>query len=63
MWTDNIHMVKTLHRTGPHWARTLKLDKEADINLKNNKNKTPLDGADKGSEVERLLLQLEQSAP
>ena len=40
----------------------LLLDNGADINLKNNKNKTPLDEAHKGSEVERLLLQLQQSA-
>ena len=34
-----------------------------DINLKNYSNKTPLDIADKGSEVESLLLLLQQSAP
>ena len=35
----------------------------ADINLKNYENKTPLDEAKEGSEVESLLLQLQQSAP
>ena len=39
-------------------AVRLLLDNKADINLKNNKNKTPLDYARKGSEVERLLQQL-----
>ena len=42
-------------------AVRLLLDNGADINLKNNKNKTPLDYARKGSEVESLLLQLQQS--
>ena len=40
----------------------LLMDNGADISIKNNLNKTPLDEADKGSEVERLLLQLQQSA-
>ena len=35
----------------------------ADINIKNGNNKAPLDVALKGTEVERLLLQLQQSAP
>ena len=39
------------------------LDNGADINLKNDDNKTPLDEAHKGSDVESLLLQLQQSAP
>ena len=43
-------------------AVRLLLDNGADINLKNDNNKTPLDIADKGSEVESLLLQLQQSA-
>ena len=43
-------------------ARLL-VDKGADINLKNNRNKTPLDNAFEGSEVERLLLELQRSAP
>ena len=42
-------------------ARLL-LDNGADINFKDKVNKTPLDEADKGSEVERLLLQVQQSA-
>ena len=41
----------------------LLLNERADINIKTNENKTPLDEARKGSEVERLLLQLQQSAP
>ena len=44
-------------------AVRLLLDNGADINLKNNCNKTPLDEARKGSEVESLLLQFHQSAP
>ena len=44
-------------------AVRLLLDNGADINLKNDDNKTPLDEARKGSEVESLLLQLQQSAP
>ena len=39
------------------------LDNGADINLKNDDNKTPLDEAHRGSDVESLLLQLQQSAP
>ena len=31
----------------------------ADVNIQNDSNKTPLDEARKGSEVERLLLQLQ----
>ena len=38
-------------------------DNGADINLKNNRNKTPLVEARKGSEIESLLLQLQQSVP
>ena len=35
----------------------------ADINIRNNHNQTPLDVARNGSEVERLLWQLQQSEP
>ena len=35
----------------------------ADVNIRNERNKTPLDDAEKGTEVERLLLQYQQSAP
>ena len=35
----------------------------AKINIKNNANKIPLDIADKGSEIESMLIQLQQSAP
>ena len=41
----------------------LLLDNGADINLKNDDNKTPLDVARKGSKIESMLLQLQQSAP
>ena len=44
-------------------AIRLLLDNGADINLKNDNNKTALDVARKGSEVESLLLLLQQSAP
>ena len=54
-----------------HWAARnnntevtrLLIDNGADINLKDNNNKAPLDEAREGSKVERLLLQLQQSAP
>ena len=39
------------------------IENGADVNLMNDVNKTPLDYADKGSEVERLLMQVQQSAP
>ena len=42
-------------------ARML-IDNGADVNL-TKENNTPLDVARKGSEVERLLVQLQQSAP
>ena len=44
-------------------AARLLMGNGADINLKNYENKTPLDEAKEGSEVESLLLQLRQSAP
>ena len=44
-------------------AVRLLLDNGPDINVKNIDNLTPLDEAQKGSEVESLLLQLQQSAP
>ena len=42
-------------------AARILIESGADVNLINNKNKTPLDLADKGSEVERLLMQAQQS--
>lgn len=44
-------------------AAQLLLNAGADINIKTNNNKTPLDEAPKGTEVELLLQQLQQSAP
>ena len=43
-------------------ARLL-LNAGADINLKNTDNKTPVDQAEEGSEVEHLLMKLQQSPP
>ena len=43
-------------------AAQLLLNNRADISLKNYCNKTPLDEAGKGSKIESLLLQLQQSA-
>ena len=54
-----------LHRAARHnntEVVRLLLDNGADINLKNDDNEIPLDVADKGSKVESLLLQLQQSA-
>ena len=67
---DVNRQTRHIEDTPLHWAAEynkteavrLLLDNGADINLKNNKNKTPLDYAHKGSEVESLLLQLQQSA-
>ena len=39
------------------------IENGADVNLMNYVNQTPLDLARKGSEVERLLMQAQQSAP
>ena len=61
---DNRRKETPLHKAARYnntEAVRLLLDNGADINLKNNKNKTPLDYARKGSEVESLLLQLQQS--
>ena len=55
-----LHLAARYNKTE---AVQLLLDNGADINLKNADNKTPLDVAPKGSEVESLLLQLKQSAP
>ena len=38
------------------------IDNGADVNLINDDNRTPVDEADTGSEVERLLQQVQQSA-
>ena len=55
-----LHMAADCNQTE---AVRLLLDNGADINLENNGNKTPLQVARKGSEIESLLLQLQQSAP
>ena len=55
-----LHMAADYNQTE---AVRLLLDNGADINLENNDNKTPLHVARKGSEIESLLLQLQQSAP
>ena len=55
-----LHMAAEYNKTE---AVRLLLDNGADINLKNDNNKTALDVARKGSEVESLLLLLQQSAP
>ena len=39
------------------------IENGADVNLMNYVNKTPLDYANKGSKVKRLLMQAQQSAP
>ena len=52
-------------KTPLHWAAQnnktevarLLIQNGADVNIRNKRNKTPLDDARKGSEVERLLLQ------
>ena len=62
--------IQTRYENTPlHWAARsnsteatrMLIDNGADVNLKNNDNKTPLDVARKGTEVERLLLQVQQS--
>ena len=55
-----LHYAAQLNNTE---AARLLMGNGADINLKNYENKTPLDEAKEGSEVESLLLQLQQSAP
>ena len=55
-----LHMAALYNNTE---AVRLLLDNGADINLINDGNKTPLHVALKGSEIESLLLQLQQSAP
>ena len=44
-------------------AARILMDNGVDVNLVNSCNKTPLHYAGKGSEVERLLMQVQQSAP
>ena len=53
---------KAARQNNDEAARIL-LDNGADANLTNDVNETPLDVADKGGAVERLLLQLQQSVP
>ena len=55
-----LHLAAQYNKT--ETARIL-IENGADVDLMNYGNKTPLDYADKGSEVERLLMQVQQSAP
>ena len=67
----NVNIQERYNKDTPlHWAalenntevaRVL-IESGADVNLINGDNNTPLDLADKGSEVERLLMQVQQSA-
>ena len=61
-WHKDIPLHFAAQYNNTEIARLL-IDYGAEINIKNDVNKTPLDLAEKGSEVERLLLQLQQSAP
>ena len=61
-WNKNTPLHLAARRNKTEAVRLL-LDNGADINLKNDNNKTALDVARKGSEVESLLLQLQQSVP
>ena len=67
----NVNRQNRYNKNTPlHWAAQnnnteavrILIESGADVNLINNENKTPLDHARKGSEVERLLLQVQQSA-
>ena len=55
-----LHYTARLNRTE---AARILIENGADVNLINEGYKTPLDSVDNGSEVERLLLQVQQSAP
>ena len=60
-WEDTpLH--RAVRRKSTDAARIL-IENGANVNLLNDYDKTPLDLADIGSEVERLLLQVQQSAP
>ena len=68
----NLNIQDRYYKETPlHWAarnnntaavRVL-IENGADVNLINSRNQTPLDLVRKGSKVERLLTQLQQSAP
>ena len=67
----NVNRQSRYYKDTPlHWAALnnkteaarILIEYGADVNLKKDDNQTPLDYADKGSEVERLLMQVQQSA-
>ena len=63
---QNRYKVTPLHRAAEFnktEAARILIENGADVNLRNKHNQTPLDYARKGSEVERLLQQVQQSAP
>ena len=63
---DRYSKYTPLHRAARYnhtEAVRILIENGADVNLRNKYNETPLDLARKGSEVERLLRQVQQSAP
>ena len=63
---DRLNKDTPLHRAALNnntEAARILIENGADVNLMSDGNKTPLYYAYKGSEVERLLMQVQQSAP